>query len=183
MWTCIASSNANHALSETRTPVRALRIAAPAAIAIVTVLYMLANIVYFAAVPRDQILGNVRILSASSFRSVMGKKAERALSVFVVLSASDNFQHWVVSMIIMHALPPGDAYNPILNIVSYPLAVVNCFVVGGLVGLYFHRKQYSWNPAVEAILPVAIFFFLSNVYLVIAPFIAPDSPDQNVYEI
>jgi amino acid transporter len=38
-------------MSEIKNPVRTLKIAAPAAIAIVSVLYLLANIAYFAAVP------------------------------------------------------------------------------------------------------------------------------------
>lgn len=151
IWSYIGYSNANYALSETKNPVRTLKIAAPLAIAIVAVLYMLANIAYFAAVPREEILDSGRILAASFFRNVMGESAERALSVFVALSAFGNvlsvifsqgrlvqelgregilpfsrfwasnkpfgaplaglFEHWAVSMIIMLAPPPGDAYK------------------------------------------------------------------------
>jgi amino acid transporter len=121
----------------------------------IAILYMLANIAYFAAVPKDEILSSGRILAASFFRNVMGPKAERALSVFVALSAFGNvlsvifsqgrivqelgregilpfsrfwasnrpfnaplaglFEHWLVSVIIMLAPPPGDAYNFILK--------------------------------------------------------------------
>jgi len=73
-----------------KNPVRTLRIAAPVAIGIVGVLYMLANIAYFAAVPREEILSSGRILAASFFRNVFGRRAERALSVFVALSAYGN---------------------------------------------------------------------------------------------
>ena len=118
---------------------------------LVIIFYILANIAYFAAVPRDDIINSGRILAASFFRNVMGEQAERALCVFVALSAFGNvmsvifsqgrivqelgregilpfsrfwasnkpfnapltglFEHWVVSMIIMLAPPPGDAYN------------------------------------------------------------------------
>lgn len=138
-------------MSEMKNPVRTLKIAAPTAIIIVGILYMLANIAYFAAVPRDEILSSGRILAASFFRNVFGPKAERAISVFVALSAFGNvlsvifsqgrlvqelgregilpfsrlwasnkplnapfmglFGHWLVSVIIMLAPPPGDAYN------------------------------------------------------------------------
>lgn len=151
IWSYIGYSNANYAMSEMKNPVRTLKIAAPAAIAIVGVLYMLANIAYFAAVPKDEILSSGRILAGSFFRNVYGAKAERALSVFVALSAYGNvlsvifsqgrlvqelgregilpfskvwrsnrpfnapfmglFEHWLVSVIIMLAPPPGDAYN------------------------------------------------------------------------
>lgn len=151
IWSYIGYSNANYALAETRDPVRTLKRAGPLALILVAILYMLANIAYFAAVPKDEIISSGRILAASFFRNVMGEKAERALSVFVALSAFGNvlsvifsqgrivqelgregilpwssfwasnrpfnapftglFEHWVVSMIIMLAPPPGDAYN------------------------------------------------------------------------
>jgi amino acid transporter len=151
IWSYIGYSNANYAMSEMKNPVRNLKIAAPLAILIVGVLYMLANIAYFAAVPKEELISSGRILAASFFRNVFGPKAERALSVFVALSAFGNvlsvifsqgrlvqelgregilpfsrvwasnkpfnapfaglFEHWLVSVIIMLAPPPGDAYN------------------------------------------------------------------------
>jgi amino acid transporter len=96
------------------------------------------------------------------------------------------FEHWLVSVIIMLAPPPGDAYNFILNAMSYPLAVINVFVAGGLIHLYLHpfsanREPQAWNPPFKATLPVAVFFLLSNIYLVTAPFIPPNK-NQNIYE-
>ncbi|SPO07236.1 related to MUP1 - High affinity methionine permease [Cephalotrichum gorgonifer] len=220
IWSYIGYSNANYALSETKNPVRTLKIAAPLALGLVSVLYMLVNIAYFAAVPKEEILEAQRLVAASLFRNVLGAKAERALSVFVALSAFGNvlsvifsqgrlvqelgregilpfspffasnrpfnaplaglFEHWVVSVIIMLAPPPGDAYNFILNLISYPLAVVNTFVSIGLLHLYLNRKAWAWNPPISATLPVVAFFLLSNVYLVIAPFVPP-SDGQNIY--
>jgi len=155
IWSYIGYSNANYALSETRNPVRTLKIAAPLAIGVISVLYMFVNIAYFAAVPKEEILTSGRLVAASMFRNVFGEKAERALSVFVALSAFGNvlsvifsqgrlvqelgregvlpfsrfwasnrpfnaplaglFEHWLVSVIIMLAPPPGDAYNFILK--------------------------------------------------------------------
>lgn len=221
IWSYIGYSNANYALSETKNPVRTLKIAAPLALGLVAVLYILANVAYFAAVPRGEILSSGRILAASFFRNVMGESAEKALSVFVALSAFGNvlsvifsqgrlvqelgredilpfsrfwasnkpfnaplaglFEHWLVSMIIMLAPPPGDAYNFILNVISYPLSVVNVFVAAGLIWLYTHRDQYDWRPPFSASLPVAVFFLLSNLYLVVAPFVPP-SEGNSVYE-
>lgn len=56
----------------------------------VSILYMLVNIAYFAAVPKDEILASGRIVAASFFRNMFGSSAERALSVFVALSAFGN---------------------------------------------------------------------------------------------
>jgi hypothetical protein len=72
------------------------------------------------------------------------------------------------------------------SVISYPLAVVNVFVAGALIHLYLHpfslhRTPNQWSPPFKATLPVAIFFLLSNIYLVVAPFVPP-SAGQNVYE-
>lgn len=96
------------------------------------------------------------------------------------------FEHWFVAVIIMLAPPPGDAYNFILNVISYPLAITNIFVAGALVHLYLHpfsihREPQTWNPPFRATLPVAVFFLLSNIYLVLAPFMPPNT-GQNVYQ-
>ena len=224
IWSYIGYSNANYALSETKNPVKTLKIAAPAALGAVAILYMLANIAYFAAVPREEILSSGRVLAASFFRNMFGPKAETALSVFVALSAFGNvlsvifsqgrlvqeigregilpwshfwgsnkpfnsplvglFEHWLVSVIIMLAPPPGDAFNFILNVISYPLAIVNVFVAGALVHLYLHPTadhRPRWAPPFRATLPVVIFFLLSNIYLVVAPFVPPDE-GQSIYE-
>ena len=90
IWSYIGYSNANYALSETKNPVRTLKIAAPLALGSIAVMYMFVNIAYFAAVPKAEIISSGRILAASFFRNVFGEKAERALSVFVALSAYGN---------------------------------------------------------------------------------------------
>ncbi|TVY92957.1 High-affinity methionine permease, partial [Lachnellula willkommii] len=226
IWSYIGYSNANYALSETKNPVRTLKIAAPLALGLVSILYMLCNIAYFAAVPKEDIISSGRILAGSFFRNMFGTRAERVLSVFVALSAFGNvlsvifsqgrlvqefgregilpfskvwasnkpfnapfmglFEHWLVSVIIMLAPPPGDAYNFIVNLISYPLAVVNVFVAGALIHLYRrpyspHRTPNEWAPPFRATLPVVIFFLLSNIYLVAAPFVPP-TDGQNVYK-
>ncbi|CAG8951416.1 hypothetical protein HYFRA_00007331 [Hymenoscyphus fraxineus] len=226
IWSYVGYSNANYALSETKDPVKTLKRAAPAALALVSALYMLVNIAYFAAVPKEEILTSGRVLAASFFRNMFGPRAERVLSVFVALSAFGNvlsvifsqgrlvqeigregilpwsrlwasnkpfnapfmglFEHWLVSVIIMLAPPPGDAYNFILNVISYPLAVINVFVGAALVHLYLHpfsihRNPQQWNPPFKATLPITIFFTLSNIYLVVAPFVPP-TDGQNVYK-
>ncbi|EXJ91271.1 hypothetical protein A1O1_04381 [Capronia coronata CBS 617.96] len=220
IWSYIGYSNANYALSETRNPVRTIKIAGPAALISVAVIYMLVNIAYFAAVPKEEIASSGRILAASFFRNVFGNSAERALSVFVALSAFGNvlsvifsqgrlvqelgregilpfsrfwasnkpfnaplaglFEHWLVSVIIMLAPPPGDAYNFILNVISYPLSIVNAFVAAGLLYLYINPGKWGWSPPFRASWPVVLLFLLSNIYLAAAPFVPPEH-GQNVY--
>ena len=78
------------ALSETRNPVRTLKIAAPMAIGSVGVFYMLYNIAYFAAVPKDQFLSSGQTVAATFFGNMFGARAEKVMSVFVALSAFGN---------------------------------------------------------------------------------------------
>lgn len=134
---------------------RTLKIAAPVAIISVGLLYMLVNIAFFAAVPKDQILSSGQIVAAQFFGNVFGPRAEKVMSVFVALSAFGNvlsvlfsqgrivqelgregvlpfakvwasnwpfnspaaglFEHYLVSVIVMLAPPPGDAYNFLLK--------------------------------------------------------------------
>ena len=78
------------ALSETRNPVRTLKIAAPMAIGSVGIFYMLCNIAYFAAVPKDQFLSSGQTVAATFFGNMFGARAEKVMSVFVALSAFGN---------------------------------------------------------------------------------------------
>jgi hypothetical protein len=69
------------------------------------------QIAYFAAVPKDEIMSSGRILAASFFRNMFGNKAERALSVFVALSAFGNVLSVIFSqgrraLLLVHPLPP-----------------------------------------------------------------------------
>lgn len=226
IWSFVGYSNANYALAEAKNPNRILKVAAPIAMISVAVMYVLANISYFAVVPKEKIASSGRILAAQFFGIVFGKSGETALSVFVALSALGNvlsvifsqgrivqelaregllpfsrflssnkpcnapfaglFEHWIVSVIIMLAPPPGDAYNFILNLISYPLSVVNTFVALGLCYIYVQKYRgkdfLDWDPPLKATLPISIFFFLSSIYLIVAPFVPPDSPENNVYK-
>lgn len=221
IWSYIGYSNANYALGEAKNPVRTLKYAAPIALVSVSILYMFVNIAYFAVVPKELIASSGRILAATYFRLAFGESAQKALSVFVCLSALGNvmsvifsqgrivqelgkegvlpfsgffasskpfntpmaglFTHWVVSVIIMLAPPPGDAYNFILNLISYPLSVINTAIAFGLIWLTIFHKRHNWNPPIKCPLPVSIFFFLSSVYLIVAPYIPPTG-DQSVYK-
>jgi len=68
------------------------------------------------------------------------------------------------------------------SLISYPLSIVNVFVSAGLIWIYLTRETRfpNWNPGIRATLPVTIFFFLSQCYLVVAPYVPP-SAGQSVY--
>ncbi|KAF8549796.1 amino acid transporter [Imleria badia] len=80
-------SGVNYVLNNVRNPVRTLKIAGPLGLGICATLYILANIAYFSAATKAEIESSGVTVAALFFRNVFGTVAERALSVFVALSA------------------------------------------------------------------------------------------------
>ncbi|OBZ78204.1 High-affinity methionine permease [Grifola frondosa] len=96
------------------------------------------------------------------------------------------FAQWLVTSMLVLMVPPGDAYLFMLNLCSYPLALINMFVSAGLLFLHLPYKtrlhqQYDWHPPFRAYTLVVLLFFLSNVFLVFAPLVPP-SAGFKVYE-
>ncbi|KAI5116553.1 hypothetical protein M0805_007561 [Coniferiporia weirii] len=78
-------SNINYVMGEVKDPVRTLKIAGPLGLGICVVLYMFANIAYFAAVTKEEIINSGTTVASQFFEKVYGEKAQKALSVFVAL--------------------------------------------------------------------------------------------------
>ncbi|KAI5455476.1 methionine permease [Naganishia albida] len=89
-WSYVGYSNLMYAVSEVKAPIRTIKIAGPLAILSITVLYVLTQVAYFAAVPKEDILGSTQIIAALFFENMFGPSAAKALSVFVALSAVAN---------------------------------------------------------------------------------------------
>lgn len=245
IWSFIGYSNANYALGEAENPQRVLKIAAPAGLILVAVLYMLANISYLGVVPwstndgSPSIISSGNILAADFFGIVWGDRGRKALSVFVALSAMGNvlvviygqarliqqlgrrsiipfsrligsnrpfgtpffalFEHYLMSLILLFApasagaASRGDSYNLVANLITYPFSIVNGFVGLGIIWITFRKKERKigslvlpalfpeWKPSIKATWPIALFFVLGNLYLIIAPFVPPSLPSENQY--
>ncbi len=92
--------NANYVLGELKNPRRTLAVAAPLAVGGVTILYVLVNIAYFAAIPKEDIAKSEVIVAGLFFRNVFGQSAAaRSLPAFVALSNLGN----VVAVSFAHA--------------------------------------------------------------------------------
>lgn len=89
-WGYIGYSNAFYALGEVRNPRRLIRIAGPLSILIIAIIYMLVQVAYFAAVPKEDIAKSTQVVAAYYFQNMFGVNARKALSVFVALSATGN---------------------------------------------------------------------------------------------
>jgi len=229
IWSYVGYSNLFYALGEVRNPARTMKIAGIVSLVTLTILYVLCQVAYFAAVPRDEILGSEQIIAAAFFRHMFGESSAKALSVFVALSAVANVfavifaqgrlnqalgrdniipfskifasnrpfntplagltWHSIVTLILMLAPPQGDAYNFVLNLSSYPLNVVNFFVGLGLCLTYLPDSSRfklpwlrGWRPPFRATLPIALFFTLVSLFLVIVPWIPPSHQGEGEYK-
>ncbi|KAI0365763.1 amino acid transporter [Pilatotrama ljubarskyi] len=80
-------SNVNYVLNNVKNPVRTLKIAAPLGLCICSVLYLLANISYFAAATKEEIAQSGTTVASLFVKNVFGAEAQKALTVFVALSA------------------------------------------------------------------------------------------------
>ncbi|EXJ93767.1 hypothetical protein A1O1_02160 [Capronia coronata CBS 617.96] len=83
--------NAFNVVNEVKNPVRAIRTSGSISLLVVAVLYMLANIAYFAAVPREELLNSTQIAASLFFQHVFGSSgAVRGLNFLIALSAFGN---------------------------------------------------------------------------------------------
>ncbi|VEU22152.1 DEKNAAC103118 [Brettanomyces naardenensis] len=136
-------------------------------------------------------LGNVLAVIFAQGRIIqqLGREGVLPFSSFFATQRPFNtpavglLEHWIICVITILAPPPGDAYNLIMNLVTYPMNIVNTLVAIGLLWLNFqHRKgKNSWSPPLKATAPVTFFFLLSSIYLVVAPYLAPTA-GQSVYK-
>ncbi|THU97670.1 high-affinity methionine permease [Dendrothele bispora CBS 962.96] len=234
IWSFIGYSNAFYAMSEIQNPIKIVKRAAPLAMILVTILYLLTNVAFFAAVPKDTILNSNRLLAAEFFGIMFGARANQAISVLIALSAIGNVLavlfsqgrinqelgregvlpwskfwasnkpfnsplaglalQWAVTLIIILAPPGGDAYSFLLNLISYPLNIFNALISLGLLVIYIRQRldqhypssnpdstTQQWSPPVRASLPITLFFFLANIFLIVVPLVPP-SPGNEPYE-
>lgn len=136
-------------------------------------------------------LGNVLSVIFSQGRIIqqLGREGVLPFSNFFASSKPLNspmvglFQHFLVCMVTILAPPPGDAYNIILNLISYPMNIINFVISAGLLWIYWQRRQgkIEWNPPIKAGVIITTFFMLSNIYLIVAPYVPP-THGESVYE-
>ncbi|KAI0317435.1 amino acid transporter [Amylostereum chailletii] len=140
-------SNINYVLNDVKDPVRTLKIAGPLGLGITTVLYMMANISYFAAATKAEILKSGVTVASLFFKNVFGEKAQKALTVFVALSALGN----VIT-------------------VTFAASRVNQELAKEGVPLPFGNRFWASNwPTGKSPLPGLIVHLIPSVIVIIAP--------------
>ncbi|KAK0102081.1 hypothetical protein ONS96_006045 [Cadophora gregata f. sp. sojae] len=84
-------ANAFNVVNEIKNPIRTIKWAGPLSLFIVAVLYVFVNIAYFAAVPKEGIIGSQTAAAAIFFEAVFGSgNAGRGLSFLILVSSFGN---------------------------------------------------------------------------------------------
>ncbi|KAG9318050.1 amino acid transporter [Chiua virens] len=140
-------SSINYVLNNVKNPIRTLKIAAPLGLAICATLYILANIAYFSAATKTEIESSGVTVAALFFRNVFGTAAERALSVFVALSAL------------------GGVFSS-----TFAAARVNQELAKEGIPLPFGNRFWASNwPTGKSPMPGLLIHFTASVIMILAP--------------
>ena len=79
--------------------------------------------------------------------------------------------HLIPSLVVIIAIPFGDAYSFILDLEGYPSSIINFLVVMGL--FYLRWKEPMRCRPFRVWWPVAFFFMVGQVFQLVAPFMRP----------
>ncbi|PVH88850.1 amino acid transporter [Cadophora sp. DSE1049] len=84
-------STANQVLSEVRNPIPTLRLAAPIALSLVSIGYILANVAYFLVVSKEDFRSSGVVIAGHFFKNIFGKViGENVFPLFIIVSAFGN---------------------------------------------------------------------------------------------
>lgn len=79
--------------------------------------------------------------------------------------------HLIPSLVVIIAIPFGDAYSFILDLEGYPSSVINFLVVLGL--FYLRWTSPTTRRPFKVWWPVALFFMVGQAFQLVAPFVRP----------
>ncbi|KAK6384967.1 hypothetical protein LTS17_002530 [Exophiala oligosperma] len=84
-------NTANQVISEVRNPISTIRVAAPVALTLASIGYVLANVAYFCAVEKDDFRTSGVVVASHFLRNIFGPLwGERILPCFIIVSAFGN---------------------------------------------------------------------------------------------
>jgi amino acid transporter len=209
-------NNLNYGIAEVKNPQKTLPLAITISCTIVTMVYVLGNIAYFATLP-------ISVVSTSSTVAMqlgqvaMGTGGAYFFALMVVLSTfgAVNGNVWAASRLVMTAANEDSVFMPPLFgklndkrqtpiralILVGIIATIWCipgdftylakmysftgwlfygFTVFGLILMRFKKKTKDLERPFKVWLPLAIFFVIIDIYLVVAPLI--DAGSAGVYQ-
>jgi amino acid transporter len=209
-------NNLNYGISEVKNPKRTLPLAITISCSIVTMVYVLGNIAYFATLPVETVETSSTVAMQLGLVT-MGKGGAYFFALMVVFSTfgAVNGNVWAASRLVTTAANEDSVYlppifgrlnekrqTPTLALVLVGIiATIWCipgdftylakmysftgwlfygFTVFGLILMRFKKKTRHLHRPFKVFLPIAIFFVIIDIYLVIAPLI--DAGSEGVYQ-
>lgn len=208
-------NNANNVLNEIPNPVKTVKIYGSIALALVSVLYMVCAVGYFAAIPKQEIKDSKLLTAALFFTKVYGDESTtRILPSLIAISSFGNLlsvtighsrvvrevgrqgvlpypafwtNTWpfgtpagpllvklLLTIIVIMVPPPGDAFNFVIDLQSYPS---NVFLVLLVIGLFLIRKRRRTQGLPSAPFEAwdcVLYLYLGvSLFLLVAPWIPP----------
>jgi len=202
-------------LTSCQNPFPLLKKVAPLSLIIVFILYVLANVAYFAAVPAAEIRESGELAAALFFEAVFGTKAAKGLPALIAVSAAGNIMaviigatrqirecarqgvipwphvwastkpfgtplapillKWIMTCVIILALPFGDAFDFLVDLRSYPDSVFIFLMVVGIYAIRYRRKKEGLPPAqFQTWHSALIFSALVCLFILIMPWVPPE---------
>jgi len=175
-------NNLNYSIDELIDPIKNLPRAAIGGISITTTLYVLANVAYFAVVPKEMIGESASVLAADFFRITFGPKTQAVIPVFIALSTLGAVfcMSFSASRVIYEVAREG--YLPFSNFLAVPsrfktplnasllhCAITLLFILGPPSG-----EAYAFLIDLSSY-PTWVFYGLSVIGLLKLRFTEPDT--------
>ncbi|KAH9836157.1 high affinity methionine permease [Rhodofomes roseus] len=161
-------SSINYVMNNVKNPVRTLKIAAPLGLGICAVLYILANVAYFAAATKEEIEKSGVTVAALFFKNVFGPQAQKALTVFVALRVRRPCIHARASWLIKVSSNAHNDRNVIT--VTFGAARINQELAKEGIPLPFGNRFWASNwPTGKSPLPGLIIHLIPSIIVIIAP--------------
>lgn len=84
------------------------------------------------------------------------------------------FLHWLISAATLVIPPPGQIYNFVVDLSSYPGAITSVAVTGGLLYLQFNREKEDWplKPFTSPLI-MSLAYLGINLYVIFAALVPP----------
>ncbi|KAG6909062.1 hypothetical protein DXG01_002215 [Tephrocybe rancida] len=177
-------------------PVRTVRRASIISLSLVTVLFMLVNIAYVAAIPREDIRNSGQLIAALFFERAVGQSrkirevARQGLLPFPSFFSSTRPFGAPLGPVILKigltyfvilAVPAKDAFNFVLDLGSYPYLVFQCAMA---VGVWVLRKRRALagmpRSLFEARNSIVIAYLLLSIFLLVMPWVPPEPGHADV---
>ncbi|KAG6862551.1 hypothetical protein C0995_000099 [Termitomyces sp. Mi166 len=188
--------NAYNVLGEVKgpNPVGTVRKSSIIALTLMVALFMLVNVAYVAVVPREEIKSSGQLIAALFFQRLFGPLI--GIKVLPLLVASSCFGNIVavvfrwpsavlliigITSLVILVLPAEDAFNFVLDFLSYPRLIFQSAMCFGVWILRKRRFLAGIPPSIlQARNSTVFIYLLSCILLLVVPWVPPEPGHADV---